>query len=65
LEKARQQTIRGLFKFTCGNIRPIYGYFKIKGCDKKSKDKLREQKAKERGKKRFRRVESTHLIQAK
>jgi len=58
LEKARQQTTSGLFKFICGNIRPIYGYFKIKGCDKKIEDKLR-------GKKRFRRVEGTHFIQAR
>jgi hypothetical protein len=40
----------------------MYGYFKIEGCDKKIKDKLKEQKTKEREKKRSRRVEGTHLI---
>jgi hypothetical protein len=30
-DKATQQTISGLFQFTCGNIRPIFDYFITKG----------------------------------
>jgi hypothetical protein len=35
-DKATQQTTSGLFKFTRGNIRPIYGCFVIKGYGKKN-----------------------------
>ncbi len=40
-DKATQQTSSGLFQFTCGNIRPISGYSKIKSYGQKNYKKIK------------------------